>query len=238
MTLTAAGTAKVVRFNWPKYLAVVAILVGARIATALGLPRLVSSALWSIGAAAAFWATTSLVATWWVYDHRQVYDRVAVGLESVGDWASVHAGFDDATQRLALAIGAEPQTVVELSMDAGPSLRRARGGGTTPATPGEADSVPLGTDSLDAVFVTFAAHEIRQLEAQRALFGELRRTLRPGGRLVVTEHLRDLANFAVYGPGAFHFQPATTWIDRADEAGFDLASNLSLTPFVHRMVWR
>ncbi|MEZ5164943.1 MAG: hypothetical protein R2695_00080, partial [Acidimicrobiales bacterium] len=66
---------------------------------------------------------------------------------------------------------------------------------------------------------------------------ELRRVLRPDGRLIVTEHLRDIANVAVYGPGAFHFQPAGTWIDRAAEAGFELASDVSITPFVHRMLW-
>ena len=90
------------------------------------------------------------------------------------------------------------------------------------------------TSTLDSVFVTFAAHEIRDRAAQRELFGELRRVLRPDGRLIVTEHLRDIANVAVYGPGAFHFQPAGTWIDRA--VMFSAVAGFSVPGFVLGLV--
>ncbi len=236
--LKVAGTATVVRFNWPKYVAVIGILAAAFMATVADLPRLVCSALGVVGGAGLFWAATSLVATWWVYDYRRVYDQVAIGIEPVGDWASVHAGFDDATANLVAAIGREPQAVVELSMQASPSLRRARRVQGRVATAGAVGCLALMPSSLDSIFVTFAAHEIRDGEDQRALFGELHRALRPGGHLVVTEHLRDAANFIVYGPAAFHFQPASTWINRADEAGFDIESDVSITPFVHRLIWQ
>ena len=39
------------------------------------------------------------------------------------------------------------------------------------------------------------------------LFAELRRTTRDGGHVIVVEHVRNLANLLVYGPGAFHFLP-------------------------------
>ncbi len=97
--------------------------------------------------------------------------------------------------------------------------------------------MPLAEGSLDTIFVTFAAHEVRDLGAQRALFGELHRALRPGGRLVITEHVRDLGNFAVYGPGTFHFQPLATWRWRTAELGMPFQSDETITPFVHRMVW-
>jgi hypothetical protein len=104
---------------------------------------------------------------------------------------------------------------------------------------GQADhGVLLPAGCADTVFVTFAAHEVRDRAAQRALFGELRAALRPGGQLMITEHARDLANFAVYGPGALHFQPLATWRDRAAEAGLSPASETAITPFVHRLVWR
>jgi hypothetical protein len=235
-SVTIAGTAKVVRFNWPKYAAVLGIVATASVATMFGLPLLFRTALWLVGGVGSIWTVTSLLATWWIYDRRRVYDRVGVGLGPVGDWASVHAGFDDATPHVAAAVGTSPRRVVELSTHASPSLRRARSEGT--ATSAAVDAVPLASSSLDSVFVTFAAHEIRDPKDQRALFGELHRSLRIDGRLVLTEHLRDPANLAVFGPGAFHFQPAATWVDRAREAGFDLESDGSITPFVRRMVWR
>jgi SAM-dependent methyltransferase len=235
--LTAAGTVKVVRFNWPKY-AAAGFLAAASTAAMAAVPGPITAMLWLIGGTGAIWTVTSLGATWWIYDRQRVYDQVAVGLGPVGDWASVHAGFDDATAILAAVIGRQPQDVVELSVGASPSLGRAREHGSHDEVTGATDDIPLATASLDSIFVTFAVHEVRAGPDQRALFHELRRVLRPGGRLVVTEHLRDLANLAVYGPGAFHFQPAGTWIGRAAEAGFDVAGDRSITPFVHRMVWR
>jgi SAM-dependent methyltransferase len=237
-TFTVAGTAKVVRFNWPKYVVVVGLVVAGGLAPVLGFPTLMVVGLGAVAAAGLIWTATSLLATWWVYDHRRVYDRIAVGIERVGSWASVHAGFDDATSNLAATIGSASQAVVALPVAASPSLRRARAGEAQRALVGAVDALPLPTASADSIFVTFAAHEIRDRDDQRALFGELRRALRPGGRLVVTEHLRDLANVAAFGPGAFHFQPASTWHHRAEEAGFDLETDRSITPFVHRMVWR
>jgi len=97
---------------------------------------------------------------------------------------------------------------------------------------------PLAAGSLDSIFVTFAAHEVRDLAVQRALFSVLARALRPGGRLVITEHSRDMANFAVYGPGALHFQPLATWRARAAEAGLAGLGQVSITPFVRRIVFQ
>ena len=236
---TVAGTAKVVRFNWPKYVAAAAVLAAAGVATGVGIGDRARTLLWLVAGLGAGWALTSLVATWWVYDHRRVYDRVADDLGDVGEWASVHAGFDDATANLARSVGRPPSAVVELAMVASASLRRARGDAPpVPAAPGAPDSLPLAAASTDTIFVTFAAHEIRDLAEQRSFFGELGRALRPGGRLVVTEHLRDLANAAVYGPGALHFQPASVWTERAAAAGFTCELDTSITPFVHRLVWR
>ena len=98
--------------------------------------------------------------------------------------------------------------------------------------------IALATGSLDSIFLTFAAHEVRDLAGQRALFSDLRKALRPGGQLVITEHLRDVANFAVYGPGAMHFQPLATWQARAAEAELPIDGHATITPFVHRIVCR
>jgi SAM-dependent methyltransferase len=233
-----AGTVTVVRFNWPKYLGVLALPAIAAIASTAGTPEPVPGTLWAAGVPGLAWTITSLVSTWWVYDHRHVYGQLAAGLGEIGAWAAVHAGFDESAPALRASAGRPPVCVVELALPPGPSLRRARRRRRDPAAAGSVDAIPLAAGSLDSVFVTFAAHEVRDPAAQRALFAELRRVLRPGGRLVITEHPRDLANIAVYGPGALHFQPLATWHARAAEAGLTLDSDAAITPFVRRLVYR
>lgn len=250
-TVRPVGTLAVIRFNWPKYVAAVAIVAAAAAASGVGAPRQVATALWVAAGLGAVWAVTSLAATWWVYDHRQVYTQLTAGLAAIGEWAAVHAGFDESGPALLAAIGHPPASVTQIELRPGASLRRARrqsprgiaGSALCPAAtgPGRSSGAGPGTggaESLDTIFVTFAAHEVRDPAGQRALFGGLRDALQPGGQLVVTEHLRNLANFAVYGPGALHFQPLATWHTRATEAGLSLESDTAITPFVHRLVWR
>jgi hypothetical protein len=180
------------------------------------------------------WTLTSLAATWWVYDHRKVYERLTAGLPKVGEWAAVHAGFDDSLPALRAAIAQPPAIVAEIALSPGASLRRAR----KPSRHSAAGALSVPASSLDSIFVTFAAHEVRDTAGQRALFTALQRALRPGGRLIITEHSRDAANFAVYGPGALHFQPLATWRARAAEAGLTETSQASITPFVRRVVFQ
>jgi SAM-dependent methyltransferase len=230
-----SGTSKVIRFNWPKYLAAEVLLVGAWVANTAHISPVLSNSLWALGSLGFLWTGTSLVATWWVYDHRHVYTHLAAGLDDLGEWATVHAGFDDATPVLRAILGRPPTAVVELDAPAGPSLRRARRWNQHLSSRSSCADLQFTDASLDTIFVTFAAHEIRDLELQRSIFGELHRALRPGGRLVITEHPPDLRNFAVYGPGTFHFQPLAIWCRRSAELGMLLRSDEAITPFVHRI---
>lgn len=226
-------TIKVIRFNWPKYLGPVAIATAALAADGAGAPGWIRYLLWAAFVPGGLWAVTSVAATWWVYDHRKVYERLTAGMPDVGDWAAVHAGFDDSVPALHAAIGRPPATVAEIAISPGASLRRAR----KLSQHSPAHSLSLTASSLDSIFVTFAAHEVRDTAGQRALFTALQRALRPGGRLIVTEHSRDAANFAVYGPGALHFQPLATWHARAGEAGLTETLHTSITPFVRQVVF-
>jgi SAM-dependent methyltransferase len=229
MTLT-----KVIQFNWPKYLGALAIATAALAAEAAGAPGWIRYPLWAVCAGGGVWTLASLAATWWVYDHRKVYERLTADLPDVGKWATVHAGFDDSIPALRASIGRPPATVAQIALRPGASLRRARKLSRLPA----ADGLSLAASSLDSIFVTFAAHEVRDTAGQRALFTALRRALRPGGRLIITEHARDAANFAVYGPGALHFQPFATWYARAAEVGLAQTDQMSITPFVRRVVFQ
>jgi SAM-dependent methyltransferase len=230
------NTWKVIRFNWPKYLAVLALVVAAFAAADSGAPTGIRFLLWAVCLPGCGWALTSIAATWWSYDYAKVYERLADGVPGPGTWAAVHAGFDDSVPALRVALGCPPATVAEVSLRPGPSLRRARKLAVAGLLSRPVDSLPTG--SLDTLFVTFAAHEVRDRAGQRALFAVLRLALRPGGRLIITEHTRDAANFAVYGPGALHFQSLGTWHKRAAEAGLTRESQARIAPFITRVVYR
>jgi len=241
------GTATIVRFNWPKYVvafATVLILVAVLVAVlvsgvvrARDVPVAIDLLLVSLAVVTAVGVVTSLTATWWVYDHVQVYRHVPCALGDVGRWVSVHAGFDDATAELVAQLGTDPLTTIDLEVPARASLRRARGLRDPHGEVAAVGALPLRDASVDTVFVTLAVHELRDLDDQRRLFGELQRVLVPGGRVVVTEHLRDVANGLVYGPAALHFQRADTWRSRATEAAFVADREVRITPFVRRFVW-
>lgn len=227
-------TTKVILFNWPKYLAALAVATAGLAAGAAGAPGWIRYPLWAVCAGGGVWTLASLAATWWVYDYRKVYERLTADLPDVGEWAAVHAGFDDSVPALRASIGRPPAIVAQIAISPGASLRRARKLSRHPT----ADGLSLTAGSLDSIFITFVAHEVRDMAGQRALFTTLRQALRPGGRLIVTEHSRDVANFAVYGPGALHFQPLATWYARAAEAGLTQADQMSITPFVRRVVFQ
>ena len=115
-----------------------------------------------------------------------------------------------------------------------PSIARARA-----RTPPGKDASPCGptallleSDACDAIVVAFTAHEIRDQGAREAFFRELRRSLRPGGKLLLVEHLRDFANFLAFGPGYLHFVSRREWLRLAQHAELAVASEVRITPFV------
>ena len=92
--------------------------------------------------------------------------------------------------------------------------------------------LPLPDNSIDLGFAFLAAHEIRNTDERAAFFQELRRVLKPAGRVVVTEHLRDTANFLAYTVGFFHFHSRRAWLATFRQAGFHLEQEIKITPFV------
>lgn len=92
--------------------------------------------------------------------------------------------------------------------------------------------LPLNDNSMGKIFTILTAHEIRNDEERKSFFKELRRVLSPSGQIIVTEHLRDTANFLAYNFGAFHFYSKTTWLQAFREAGLKVAGEIKITPFI------
>ena len=80
-------------------------------------------------------------------------------------------------------------------------------------------TVPLPDASCDAVVMGFGIHEIAAGPPRAKLFDEARRVLKPGGKLLVFEHLVDLENFVIFGPGIDHWPRRRDWL-RLLEARF------------------
>jgi ubiquinone/menaquinone biosynthesis C-methylase UbiE len=235
------GTVQIVLYNWPFYVVgSLAVLLGLALVLLAPWPAAVRALLGAGAAAAAFWLAGSLLASYWVYDHSALcrWDWVRqLFPEAPKRWTNVHVGLDETTLALRRVFPGTASVVMDIYDPAEmtePSIRRARRltPAPVPAIGADVTALPLGDRELDAAFLLFAAHEIRRPELRLRFFRELRRVLKPDGRVLIVEHLRDLPNFLAFGPGFFHFHPRREWLRVAREAGFAVAQESRFTPFV------
>jgi SAM-dependent methyltransferase len=236
------GVWTVVRFNWHLHAAALSI-AAASLSGSCFLSGISAILLIGVGACVLATVAVSLVATWWAYDASGLHqlDWLRAEISGAGSAAHIHAGFDELSERLA---GIFPETSWQVWDFYDPekhteiSIRRARK--ARPPVPGtvavRTDCLPQPTDSLDRVLLFLAAHEIRDHEERVRFFREIRRVLRTEGRVIVTEHLRDAANIAVYSLGAWHFHTQREWLRTFEAAGFQVTemfrNNRFITTFV------
>lgn len=239
------GMWTIARLNWPFYAAATLVLLAVAITAWFFAMPTIRWACVGIGAGVGYFVAGSLLVSHWVYDRSELYRWPWVG-RALGrgphrDFVFCHAGFDEASGSLRAHLGSAGWLVLdhfEPAWMTEPSIRRARRlfpptAGTQPAPH---DRWPLSDGSVDVVLGLLAIHELRS-EAQRvAWFGEARRCLRAGGRVVLVEHLRDVANALAFGPGALHFHSAASWRRCWMRAGFRIADDFPLTAWVHVFV--
>ncbi|HEV3417948.1 MAG TPA: class I SAM-dependent methyltransferase [Pirellulales bacterium] len=236
-----AGMIKILRFNWPQYMyGTATILTALMIATIAPLPKWLEWPLLTGASCVAFWLLTSLVVSHYVYDVSPLcrWDWIRrLFAESPQRWINIHMGLDDATPALRRMFPESSGRVLD-AFDGRemtePSIHRARRLATNAETAESVEFANLSaaTAACDAVFLLFSAHEIRRRESQSLFFAELSRIVRPGGAVLLVEHLRDGWNFLAFGPGCWHFWPARRWTALAEAAGFAVERRDSITPFV------
>lgn len=235
------GMLTIARFNWPFYLAAFVVLM----ASAIGLLLLVSPGLkllcGIIFLGSVYFIFVSLGVSHFIYDRSDLYrwkwlDR-ALGNVKIRRAIFCHSGFDETSAALREKFGGAQWQLLDHydgQRMTEPSIRRARamfppGPDTLPA---RHDAWPLAADSADAVFGLLAIHELRSETERTAWFTECKRCLRHDGRAVIVEHVRDTANLLAFGPGFLHFHSVASWQRCWTSAGFRLADQFRVTPFV------
>jgi SAM-dependent methyltransferase len=242
-----AGVVKIVRFNVRYYVVSAVVLAGVcLLAARRDLPPWARLAMLCGAAVVAFWTVSSLLVSWYVYDHAGVTrwqwlpGRMAA---PPLQWANIHAGLDESTSALRELFPRTEGSAVDIydpEEMTEPSIARARRihPSAEPFQQGSLDSLPLRENGLDAVFLLFAAHEVRSPEHRTHLFCEAARVLRKDGCIVLVEHLRDWKNFLAFGPGFFHFHSRRDWLRTIRAAGLVVEQASGVTPFVECFVLR
>jgi SAM-dependent methyltransferase len=231
------GVWNIVRFNWHFYVSslggsLVLLLSACVLHGPLRLGAIVACAtLLTI-------SFLSLLVSWYIYDLSGLYRLQWCGAcQPGGRIVNIHAGFDETSALLKAKYPGCELVVLDFydpSRHTEVSIRRARS--AYPAFPGtqsiDTADIPLPDDSADAIFLIFSAHEIRRDDERAAFFRELRRIVKPAGRIVAAEHLRDLPNFLAYTIGFFHFLPRAAWSETFRAAGLSVAEESKVNPFI------
>jgi ubiquinone/menaquinone biosynthesis C-methylase UbiE len=187
-------------------------------------------------------ATTliSALASFYIYDLSNLYglhwlDKLNIGED--GSMININAGFDETSEllyskypdaELIVFDFYDPEKHTEISIKRArkvyPPYKDTRQIST--------DFIPLKDNSADNILVIFAAHEIRNDNERVVFFKELNRVIKYSGKIIITEHVRNLPNFFVYNIGAFHFLSASCWSATFSKADLIVCEKIKITPFI------
>ena len=232
------GVLNIIRFNWHFY--VLSILIVVFIFVIRRYFNFVSVA-GSIFVFIIIGATIiSLAVSAYVYDFSNLYEFSWLSVLESGAKEriiNINAGFDETSYLLKNKFANSELFVADFydaTKHTEVSIRRARKAYPPfPKTQQASTShLPFQDGSADKVFAIFSAHEIRNDEERVLFFKELHRVLKPTGNIVVTEHLRDTANFLAYNIGFFHFYSKATWLTTFRLAELNVSKEIKITPFI------
>jgi len=232
------GVSNIIRFNWHFYLLAIVLL------SLLFFIAIVSHYPYNAWAMAIMFliilpTVTSLAVSWYVYDASKLYGLpwLETANHSGKKVVNINAGFDETSHILTRKFpNAEviifdffdPQNHTEIS------IKRARKAYPAYANTQhiKTEALPLPDNYADIVCLTFAAHEIRGDNERKIFFSEVKRILKPGAHIFLTEHLRGTLNFLAYNIGFFHFLSFATWCNTFKAASLKITKVVKTTPFV------
>jgi hypothetical protein len=233
------GVTNIVRFNWHFYLIALACMLFL-----MAIPTMLPERLTSIAQTVAILiplpVLISLGVSYYVYDYSGLYNLkwlTALPIRPDARIVNINAGFDETSTLLRQRYPVADLTVFDF-YDAEKhteiSIERARSAykpypHTHKITTG---SIPVKHCSVDFIFNIFSLHEIRNRHERIGFLAQQYTALKPGGRCVVVEHLRDGTNFTAYTIGFLHFFSRQEWHSNFISAGLHTEQVMKVTPFV------
>ena len=200
------------------------------------------TALWVIIWAFVYGLVAPLLVSAYVYDFSGFYSfgwlkNVVEVPNRIRSIVNINAGFDETSFIIRQNFPGADLKVFDFynsKQHTEPAIKRARKVSSvypdTRQMPSH--SIPLETESADLVFLLSAVHEIRSHVERVAFLKECRRICKPGGRVIMVEHLRDVPNFLAFTIGFTHFFSRATWKDAFMRAGFSRFEEIKFTPFM------
>lgn len=233
------GLINIIRFNWHYFVLGFGFIV-VLLFIAPYFPNPLNHFLSILSILVAFTLVASLFVSWYIYDFSNLYSLDwldILHIKNGSTFVNINAGFDETSSTL---VAKYPDSTLKVFDFYDPkkhtevSIERARN-----AYPGfpetqriSTSDVPLKNHSADYIFLILSAHEIRNHQERIGFFKQLGEALNNNGRIIVTEHLRDIANFLVYDLGAFHFYSKKTWKQTFEKANLAIDIQLTITPFI------
>ena len=237
------GALQIIRFNWRQYVAAFLVVL-CMVISGIYFPfSPFTIACTVIAAVTLFWTFTSIFVSHWVYDRSGIrqWKWLRELLPQVpSELVNIHCGFDETSAALRRTFPASHTSTYDLFDSremTEPSIAVAREASAASGIRCNLRQLPASDGIFDAALLLFAAHEIRRVNSREAFFEELKRIVKPGGYVIIVEHLRDAMNFVAFGPGVFHFLPRKAWT-RLEAFSFRREREFSFTPFVRVFVFR
>ncbi len=235
------GVWNIVRFNWHFY--ILALLFFIITLSFLIFIKTPFDVYLSVLGILIFLSTfISLAVSYYVYDFSGLYELNWVENSNKHyEIVNINSGFDETSHllknkfpnaKLSVLDFYDPKKHTEIS------IKRARK--AYPLFPNTksvtTNNLALADNEADLIFLTFAAHEIRNEQERIIFFKELKRILKPSGQIIVSEHLRDTTNFLAYNIGFLHFYSRKTWYKTFETANFVVKKEEKLTPFISKFM--
>jgi SAM-dependent methyltransferase len=229
------GVLNIVRFNWHLYIFSLCIIL-LILSLVYFIPKKYDALLFIACSLIMTTTIISLLVSFYIYDLSDLYTFNWLNKSHINPAKiiNINAGFDETSALLKEKYPNENLQVFDFydaERHTEVSIKRARA--AYPNTINITTSaIPLSNDTIDIIFLILAAHEIRNDVERGAFFNELKRIMAPAGKIIVTEHLRDLPNFLAYTIGFFHFHSRSTWQKTFAQAGIIINEEIKITPFI------